>query len=267
MKLNAVPQFQGSMTERSPKMPEGCLALAELASRVLGVPVNQVQQDRSTSPLEAGVANRAVLTGPNLKAQQEAVSGVEEPILTIGGDCGVEFVPINALRERFGDGLGIAWYDAHPDLKTPETAHDGAYHAMVLAGLLGEGDPELTSTNPVDPKKVALIDARGSIDAEKSAIERGMGTLTDKPAEVLRGASHIYIHVDVDVLDPSEFAGHNMPEPNGLTIPELLESLDSLREFQVVGAGITESIGTPEQIEVLTPIITKLGELLRAPKS
>ena len=127
-------------------MPEGCLVLAELASRILNMPVNKVAQEGGTSPTEAGVANRAVLTGPNLDAQRQAVARVQEPILTIGGDCGVEFAPISALRERLGPGLGIAWFDAHPDLKTPETAPDGAYHAMVLAGLLGEGDPELTAS-------------------------------------------------------------------------------------------------------------------------
>lgn len=263
MRLNAVPQFQGAMTERASEMPAGCLALADLASKVLGVPVNKVPVEQNTSPTEGGVANRAVLTGPNLEAQREAVAGIEEPILTIGGDCGIEFAPIEALRERYGAGLGVAWFDAHPDLKTPETAHDGAYHAMVLAGLLGEGDPALTSTTPLDPAKVALIDARASIDAEFDAIARGMGIQTGEPADVLREASHIYIHVDVDVLDPSEFPGHNMPEPNGLTIPELLAALDSLSGFNVVGAGITECVGTREQVEVLTPIIAKLGELLR----
>lgn len=267
MKLNAIPQFQGAATERAPEMPAGCIALAELASRILDVPVNRVPQEEGTSPAEAGVANRAILIGPNLQAQREAVAGIKEPILTIGGDCGVEFEPIRAARQRYGEGLGVAWFDAHPDLKTPQTAHDSAYHAMVLAGLMGEGDPELTATDVLDPGKVALVDARASIPAELAAIERGMGILTDEPAKVLRGASHIYVHVDVDVLDPSQFDGHNMPEADGLTIPQLVASLESLSQFNVVGAGITECVGSPEQVEVLTPVIAKIGELLRSNRS
>lgn len=209
------------------------------------------------------MSNRAVLTGPNLEAQTAAVAGVEKKILTIGGDCGVEFAPIRELRERFGPGLAVAWYDAHPDLKTPETAHDGAYHAMVLAGLLGESDPALTAAEPLDPQKVALISPRGAIPAEREMMERGMGIETDNPAEVLAGATHLYVHVDVDVLDPSQFDGHNMPEPEGLTIDELVASLETLSGFNVVGAGITECVGTPGSVTVLTPVIEALAALLR----
>lgn len=271
MKLNAVPQFQGSVTERAPEMPDGCIALAGLASRILGIPVNTVPQSTETSPTESGVANPSVLTAQNLDSQHEAVARITEPILTIGGDCGVEFAPIRELRERHGEGLGVAWFDAHPDLKTPETAHDGAYHAMVLAGLIGEGlmgdgAPLLTATETLDPSKVALIDARGAIAAETAAIERGMGILTDDAATVLRGVTHLYVHVDVDVLDPSEFGGLNMPEPDGLTIPELVAHLEALSGFNVVGAGITECVGTPEQIEVLAPVVTAIGKLLQPTK-
>lgn len=96
MQINAVSQFQGAVTERALEMPEGSLALADLAARILDVPVNRVHQNRHTSPIEHGVANRSVLIGPNRDAQREAVAGFPEPILTIGGDCGVEFEPIRA---------------------------------------------------------------------------------------------------------------------------------------------------------------------------
>lgn len=261
MIINAVPQFQGAMTPRASEMADGCLALAAHASRVLDLPHTVVELDRSTSPREGGVSNRAVLTGPNLEAQTAAVAGVagvEKKILTIGGDCGVEFAPIRELRERHGPG-----HDAHPDLKTPETAHDGAYHAMVLAGLLGESDPALSASETLDPAKVALIAPRGAIAAEREMMARGMGVETDRPAEVLAGATHLYVHVDVDVLDPSEFDGHNMPEPEGLTIGELVASLETLSGFHVVGAGITECVGTPESVRVLTPVIEALANLLR----
>lgn len=264
MKIHAVPQFQGAMTPRAVEMPGGCHALAALAGRVLGAAVTTVEQSTQTSPREHGVSNRAVLTGPNLAAQRAALAGVDEPVLTIGGDCGVEFEPIRVLRERHGEGLGIAWFDAHPDLKTPDSAHDGAYHAMVLAGLLGESDPELTADPPVDPAKVALISPRAAIPAEKEMIARGMGTETEDPAALLAGASHVYVHIDVDVLDPGQFPGHNMPEPGGLTIDRLVELIDSLRGLPVVGAGITECVGTAEQVEALTPILEALGALLRS---
>lgn len=244
-------------------MPEGCLALADLAARILEVPVNHVHQDRDTSPIEDGVANRSVLTGPNRDAQQAAVAGSVEPILTIGGDCGVEFEPIRAARDRYGAGLAVAWFDAHPDLNTPETSLTGAFHAMVLRALLGEGDPALTASPAVAHDHAALIGARAADAAEQAAIDSGLATYTDDAAKMLRNASHLYVHVDLDVLDPTEFDGLNMPEPDGLTITELVNALDRLGGFTVVGAGITECVGTADRVEVLTPVIAKIGELLR----
>ena len=242
-------------------MPDGSRALAELASRVLGVPVNHVPQDDQTSPLEDGVANRSALVA-NLEAQRTAVREASGPILTIGGDCGVEFEPIRAAVEKYGDDLAVAWFDAHPDLKTLESSPNGAYHAMVLIGLMGKGDPALTADPALNRERVALINVRAADAAEQAAIADGWGILTDDPGTLLRGASHLYVHVDVDVLDPSEFPGLNMPEPDGMTIQELVKALESLRKFNVIGAGITECVGTPEEVEVLTPVIRAVGELL-----
>jgi len=76
-----------------------------MAARVLNLSVNHVHQDRHIAPTTDGVANRSVLTGPNRVAQQAAVAGFTGPILTIGGDRGVELVPISAARKQWGAGL------------------------------------------------------------------------------------------------------------------------------------------------------------------
>lgn len=243
-------------------MPDGAKALGDLASRLLGTPANYVLLDLETSPIEDGVANRSILVGPNLQAQRTAVTEATEPVLTIGGDCGVEFEPIRHAVEKYGTGLAVAWFDAHPDLNTPKSSLTGAFHAMVLRGLMGEGDPALTADPALKPDHVALIGARAADAAEQAAIADGWGILTGDPATQLRGAEHLYVHVDVDVLDPSEFGGLNMPEADGMTIEELVEGLDSLKDFNIIGAGITECVGSPEQVEVLAPVIEKLGELM-----
>ena len=242
-------------------MPDGARALADLASHVLGAPVNHVPQDDQTSPMENRIANRAALVA-NLEAQRTAVRDATGPILTIGGDCGVEFEPIRSAVAKYGTGLGVAWFDAHPDLNTPETSRTGAYHAMVLRALMGDGDPALTADPALKRDRVALVNARAADPAERAAIADGWGVLTKDPATQLRGSQHVYVHVDVDVLDPSEFGGLNMPEPDGMTIAELVAGLESLKEFHVVGAGITECVGSPEQVEVLAPVIEILGELI-----
>ena len=51
------------------------------------------------------------------------------------------------------------------------------------------------------------------------------------------GAEGVYIHVDVDVLDPAEIAGNAHPEPFGLSVAELTAAIARVRsEVPLVGA-------------------------------
>ncbi len=190
------------------------------------------------------------------------MAGSTGPVLTIGGDCGVELEPIRAVRHRYGAGLAVAWFDAHPDMNTPESSPSGAFHGMVLRALLGEGDPAFAASPVLEHGRVALVGTRAIDPAEQAAIDSGLATQTDDAAMSLHDASHLYVHVDLDVLDPTEFGGLNYPEPGGLTVPELVSALDALARFRIVGAGITECVGSSEQIEVLAPVIATIGNLL-----
>lgn len=260
MLINAIPQFQGALTERAPQLPEGCVALAELAGHVLAQPVHYIRQSRSTSPVVDGVANREILTGENRAAQLAALEAPGGPVLTIGGDCGVELVPIGVARYRYGPGLGVVWFDAHPDLNTAETSPSGAFHGMVLRSLLGEGDPDFAADPPLEPGRVVLAGTRVFDKAEQDAVDRGLVVESAEIAAGLSGADKVYVHLDLDVLDPGEFDGLNYPEPGGLTIARLVSMLRELSGFEVIGAGITECVGT--EVRVLEPVLEVLGELL-----
>jgi arginase len=257
--VNAVPQRQGAVGPRAAELPDGCLALAELAGHVLGRPVHHVRQTRSVSEVDRGVFSRAELTGPNRAAQLAALEAPGGPVLTIGGDCGVELVPIGVARFRYGPGLGVAWFDAHADLNTAATSPSGAFHGMVLRSLFGEGDPEFAADPALTPGNVVLAGTRVFDPEERAAVSRGL--VVTSPAALV-GVEKLYVHVDLDVLDPGEFAGLNHPEPDGWTIARLVSSLDALAAYDVVGAGITECVGTPREVEVLEPILAALGRLL-----
>ncbi|MEC3973734.1 arginase family protein [Amycolatopsis sp. H20-H5] len=266
MLINAVPQRQGAVSPRAGELPGGCLALAELAGHVFGEPVHHIRQTQLTSALVGGVANREVLLGENRAAQLAALEAPGGPVLTVGGDCGVELIPISVARFRYGAGLGVAWFDAHPDLNTAETSPSGAFHGMVLRSLLGEGDPDFAASPALERGRVVLAGARAFDDAERAAIERGLVVRAPAVANVptaLResGAERIYLHLDLDVLDPAEYAGLNYPEPDGLSLDELIEGLHALAEFEVVGAGITECVGT--DVKLLEPVLEAVAALLK----
>ncbi|OXM63830.1 arginase family protein [Amycolatopsis vastitatis] len=259
MLINAVPQRQGAVGPRAAELPDGCVALSELAGHVLGRPVHHVRQTREVSEVDRGIASRAVLTGPNRAAQLAALEAPAGPVLTIGGDCGVELVPIGVARYRHGPGLGVAWFDAHPDLNTAESSPSGAFHGMVLRSLFGEGDPEFAADPALTPGNVVLAGTRVFDPEEQAAVSRGLAVTS---VDALADVEKLYVHIDLDVLDPAEFSGLNYPEPGGWTIPQLVSALDALSGFEVVGAGITECVGTPREVEVLEPVLSAVGRLL-----
>jgi arginase len=259
MLINAVPQRQGAVGPRAAELPDGCAALAELAGHVLGRPVQHVPQTRDLSSVDGGIASRAVLTGPNRAAQLAALEAPGGPVLTIGGDCGVELVPIGVARFRHGPGLGVAWFDAHADLNTAETSPSGAFHGMVLRSLLGEGDPEFAAAPALEPGRAVLLGTRVFDPEERAAIDRGLAVTSP---DALADAEKLYVHVDLDVLDPTEFGGIHHPEPDGWTIARLVSSLDALAGYDVVGAGVTECVGTAREVGVLEPVLAALGRLL-----
>jgi arginase len=264
MLINAVPQRQGAVSPRAAELPAGCLALASLAGAVLGTSVNVVPQSDETSSTVDGIANREVLVGANRLAQLAALEAPGGKVLTIGGDCGVELVPIGVARFRYGQGLVAAWFDAHADLNTAESSPSGAFHGMVLRSLLGQGDADFAASPALE--RAVLVGTRAFDDVEREAVDSGLvGLVLGEPAavrEALSGAQSVYLHVDLDVLDPAEFGGLNYPEPGGLTVAQLVEAIGALAEFDVIGAGVTECVGTGAELRVLEPVLAAIGALL-----
>lgn len=138
--------------------------------------------------------------------------------------------------------VGLVYFDAHADFNTPETTLSGMLGGMdvaVAAGMcltrlrLKAGlDPALPAKyivfgglRDVDPLERELLDrsecqylsvadirtAAGAVDAQV----RRLGSLVDV----------IYVHVDMDVLDPAEVAGHPLTAPEGPTSVELANAI------------------------------------------
>jgi arginase family enzyme len=175
-------------------------------------------------------------------------AGFDDQTITIGGDCGVELAPIEAALAAHGDDLAVVWFDAHGDLNTPESSPSGAFHGMVLRTLLGEGPADLSPRATLRPSQVVLAGVRALDPAEKQYITdhdiplvpvADLGSLPSVVAAT--GARAVYVHIDLDVLDPAEFASVGCPEPGGATPAALVDAVRSLAaRFPIAGIGITE---------------------------
>jgi arginase len=257
---------------RAALLPAGGRALAKLAGEVLGVDVRTVPVAEHGSDTVDGIANRAVLLAN--RAEQRAALGGRGRVLTVGGDCGVELEPIRACRERYGHTFGVAWFDAHGDLNTPATSPSGAFHGMVLRSVLGDGDPEFAASPRIGGGRATLLGTRALDDAEWPEVWRmvvrhlpvhaARRPVMASSAVLEMDSDEVYLHVDLDVLEPGEFDGACYPEPNGLRVAELVGAIRAIAAVTpVVGAGITEcATDDPDALRVLTPLLEVIGEVL-----
>ncbi|MEU4516259.1 arginase family protein [Nonomuraea wenchangensis] len=139
-----VPQWQGSASDRAPRLMAGARRAAGLvpADAVVTVPVVEAGGDKA-----AGVRAFDVLV-ENQRLTREALAGIDDRVITVGGDCAVDIAPIAAARARYGDALTVLWIDAHPDVYSPRTLPSGAFHGMVVRALLGDGPAGLALERP-----------------------------------------------------------------------------------------------------------------------
>jgi arginase len=223
-------------------------------------------------PLEAGDSlGSGVLRLSTLQrvraAVEDAVRQAEDPVILVGGDCGVSVGGVAAVA---GDDLALVWLDGHVDSHNPETSSTGAFHGMVLRSILGDG-PEGMTLEPgaVPPSRVVLAGSR-ELDLEEELYVAGSeirmlpaADFSDHEAlaaaVVATGASRVYVHVDLDVLDPSEISGIGFPVPFGVSTLDLVASIRALRaRVPLAGASITEfSPSSPEAA------VDDLGTILR----
>lgn len=256
-----VPQWQGSGSGQAPRLMVGARRTAELVPADARVVVPVLDAD---GEIAAGVRALHVLL-ENLRLTRDALAGIDDLVVTAGGDCGVELAPIAAARARHRDRLTVLWIDAHPDVSTPETLPSGSFHGMVLRTLLGEGAAPLIPEEPLAPGQVTLAGVRSFESGQREYIEeagiRWYGVEDFESA--LDGLSGpVYVHVDLDVLDPAEFASTCYPEPDGVPLQRLIDFVS--RVDGVVGASITEHAppdGADEAGDA--GVIRRLGSALR----
>ena len=111
--------------------------------------------------------------------------------------------------------------------------------------LLGEGPAPLVPARTLVPGQVIIAGERAGDASEheylrKAGIRRyGVGEL-DRVLDGLTGP--VYVHVDLDVLEPTEFGSLGYPEPDGVTVHQLIELVSGVEN--VVGAAITEHMPT-----------------------
>jgi arginase len=149
--------------------------------------------------------------------------------------------------------VGLVYFDAHADFNTPETTLSGMLGGMDVAVATGMCltrlrlkaglDPALATRyvvlgglRDVDPLEQELLDRS---DCEYLSVEdiRAASEAVDVQMKRLsRLTDVVYIHVDMDVLDPSEVSGHPLTAPEGPTSEELARTVQKIFAWPKVAA-------------------------------
>jgi arginase len=242
-----VPQWQGSPSSRAMQLIDGAQAIAGDLPRASCTTVE--------IPLEAGESiETGVLRYSTLRRARELVelelAPVTEPVMLIGGDCGAAVGAVGHAARRHPD-LAVVWLDAHPDLHTPASSPSGAFSGMALRAILGDGaDGLVLAPGAVARERLVLAGAREYEPAEEETAAAlalrviDASALSDPDAlaaaVTATGAAALYIHVDLDVLDPASMSGVTASVPFGVSLTDLLASIARARAaLPLVGSSIT----------------------------
>ena len=195
----------------------------------------------------AAIAEGAARTLATIRERQPS------RIFTVGGTCGVELAPVSYLNDRYKGDLAVVWLDAHGDLNTPQSSPSARFHGMVLRTLMGDGPEALVRLLPrrLAPEQIVLAGVR-DLDRDEHIFISDAAISLLTPADLLvpdrvagriraAGFTHLYVHFDLDVLDPTAFPDVLVPAPGGISIDDAVETIRGLASaFDIVGFSVVE---------------------------
>jgi arginase len=169
----------------------------------------------------------------------------ERPFL-LGGCCTLLVGALAGARDALGS-VSLVYVDGHLDLYDGHTSPTGEAADMPISVVLGDGPPawvERVAPAPVIPSPgIALLGyhdpdelvdvgealardrAAGLFEADVATIRRvgPAATAAQALANVRRGSSNVWLHLDLDVLDQDVFAATDYLQPGGLDWDELVD--------------------------------------------
>lgn len=160
-------------------------------------------------------------------------------VVGIGGEHSVSVGLVRAALEAFPD-LSVLQLDAHTD--TRETYEGSRFnHACVMARV-GEWCPYVqVGIRSMDASE------RERLNRDRVVFAHEIAAGMDAASKVVKALTrHLFVTIDLDVLDPAVMPSTGTPEPGGLDWYTLLQVLKRvIAEKEVVGMDVTELLPDP----------------------
>jgi arginase family enzyme len=155
--------------------------------------------------------------------------------------AGLQRAPGAATSAR----VAMLWLDAHPDFNTPETTRSGSLGGMPVAVATGRAltrlrmdaklDPAMADELIVmggvrltDPLEQDLLNASRIQQLSVDDLRHATPAVFNQLDRLDRIADKIYVHIDMDVLDPREVMGHGNKVPGGPSSEELSRLFETI---------------------------------------
>jgi arginase len=233
-----VPSMAGDDRHPAAAGPQALLDAGALERlRASGAAASTVRADHPGPFADTATASLAVNREIARLVREAAASG--ELPLVLAGSCSASVGVLTGL----GGGVGAVWIDAHADFNTPESSASGFFPGMSLAIATGHCyrlyRAQIGDTASLAEEAVLLLGVRElSPEEERRRLERSairvvpwrdglpqgdVGAALDGLAERVR---EVYLHVDLDALDPAAAPGVvDEPVAGGLSEEQLVEAI------------------------------------------
>ena len=169
-----------------------------------------------------------------------AISRGRFPIV-LAGNCNTALGTTSGMG---GGNRGLFWFDGHGDFNTPETTKSGYLDGMGLAMTTGlcfrNLAPSIPGYSPV-PFQNAVHVGGGDIEEQEAELMKEKGVarihtenvlhkgITDEMTDILPHMATcidaLYVHIDVDILDPVHFPSNQFPVKSGISSEDVKEGL------------------------------------------
>lgn len=175
--------------------------------------------------------------------------------LILAGNCNACLGTLAGIEAR---PVGIIWLDAHGDFNTPETSVSGFLDGMSLAiatGLCHRTIWRQIGGAPIPGSHALHIGGRDFDEREKARLEKhqvgvvpasqlrqiGLAAALRPALAALRShVEDVYLHLDLDVLDPTEARANEFAAPEGLSLQDLESAIRMVGEtFDIKAAALT----------------------------
>lgn len=259
------PQWQGA--NRQEPIEQGTKTLEQYYGSKI---THRIIMENHAMITSKSINNYSAIYNQTLRCRELIKKEQPKKIYTIGGDCGIELMPVSYLNNRY-ENLGVIWFDAHADANTPQSSVSKNFHGMPLRQLCGEGDKELGKLcfSTIDTNQIVYIGLRDVDPPEEEWIKKE-NIFKSPEADIstiistlkARNVRNIYLHFDIDVVNPNDYDHALLPIKGGISINQATKTIKKiLEEFEIVGTSLTEVIAdSQENLESINDILDLLAD-------